>query len=83
MNIPGDILSGELLIRMCGNRELIIENHRGIQLYTSEEIIIICKNSMLQVCGESLLIRYFSGCDMKIIGVIQSISYLSKVDLCY
>ena len=43
MNIPGDVLCGELLIRMFGNQEIIIENHKGIHVYTSEEIIITCK----------------------------------------
>ncbi|MBO5088464.1 MAG: YabP/YqfC family sporulation protein [Lachnospiraceae bacterium] len=82
MNIPGDVLCGELLIRMFGNREIIIENHKGIHLYTSEEIIITCKHTMLRICGEKLLIQYFSGCDMKITGIIQSISYISKAELC-
>ena len=82
MNIPGDVLCGELLIRMFGNREIIIENHKGIHLYTSEEIVIVCKHNMLRISGEKLHIQYFSGCDMKITGIIQSITYLSKVELC-
>lgn len=82
MNIPGDVLRGELIIRMFGNQEVIIENHRGIHLYTSEEIIISCKHTMLRVSGNNLQIRYFSGCDMKITGTIHSITYLSKDELC-
>lgn len=82
MNVPGDVFCGELFIRMFGNREIIIENHKGIYSYTSDEIILSCKVNMLRICGSNLQIRYFSGCDMKITGNIQSITYVSKVELC-
>lgn len=82
MNISNDILSGEALIRLFGNKEVIVENYKGIHLYTSNEIIISCKKLSVQIQGEQLQIRYFSGCDMKITGSIHTITYISNGELC-
>jgi len=83
MNTPGDVLYGEVLIQLSGNREIIIENYKGIHLYTAEEIVIACKKLTLRICGKDLHICYFSGCDMKVIGTIHTITYMSNGELCY
>lgn len=82
VNISNDIVFGELLIRLFGNKEMIIENYKGIHLYTSNEIVISCKKLSVQIHGEQLQIRYFSGCDMKITGSIHTITYISNGELC-
>ncbi len=82
MNISNDVLFGEVLIHLSGNREVIIENYKGIHLYTTNEVIISCKKQSIQIRGEQLQIRYFSGCDMKITGAIHSVIYLSDGELC-
>ncbi|MDE5864090.1 MAG: YabP/YqfC family sporulation protein, partial [Lachnospiraceae bacterium] len=73
---------GDVLLRLSGNREALIENYKGILLYTSEEVAIACKKFTLRICGCNLRIQYFSGSDMKVIGTINTISYLSNGDLC-
>ena len=82
MEIPGDVLYGEVLIRLSGNREVIIENYKGIHLYTAQEVVIACKKLTLRIYGENLHIRYFSGCDMKVTGTIHTITYMSNGELC-
>ncbi len=82
MELPGDVIYGDVLLRITGNREIIIENYKGIFLYTSEEIVLSCKKVSLRICGCQLHIQYFSGNDMKIIGNINSISYLTNGDVC-
>lgn len=81
MNIPGDVLYGEVLVHLTGNREVIIENYKGIHLYTSTEVVVACKKQVLHIHGEGLHICYFSGCDMKITGTIHTITYLSNGEL--
>ncbi len=81
MNIPGDVLNGETLIRLSGNREVIIENYIGIHLYTSEEVVISCKKLTLRIYGEKLHIQYFSKGDMKVTGSIHTITYMSNGEL--
>ncbi len=82
MELPKDVLYGDVLMRMVGNKELIIENYKGILLYTSEEIAIACKKFTLRIYGVDLHIQYFSGCDMKVTGELNRIDYISNGDLC-
>ncbi len=82
MDLPGDVLYGDVILRLSGNREAIIENYKGILLYTDEEIAIACKKVTLRMCGRNLHIQYFSGSDMKVTGSIEAITYVSNGDLC-
>ncbi|MBD8973604.1 MAG: sporulation protein [Clostridiales bacterium] len=82
LEVPGDVLYGDVLVKLSGNREAIIENYKGILLYTEEEIAIACKRFTLRICGSGLHIQYFSGSDMKVIGTINTITYISNGDLC-
>ncbi len=82
MEIPGDVWRGDVLVKLSGNHEVLIENYKGMQLYTSEEIVITCKNVILHIQGEQLHICYFSGCDMKVTGTIHAITYRANGELC-
>ncbi len=82
MKLPADVQYNDVLIRASGNRELLIENYKGILLYTAEEIVITCKGLSLRICGCDLKIAYFSGYDMKVTGNVRSISYRSNGDVC-
>ncbi len=82
MELPGDVIYGDVLLRLSGNREALIENYKGILLYTSEEVAIACKKVTLRIYGCNLHIQYFSGSDMKVTGTINTISYLSNGDVC-
>ncbi len=82
MELPGDVIYGDVLLRLSGNREALIENYKGILLYTSEEVVIACKKVTLRIYGCNLHIQYFSGSDMKVTGTINTISYLSNGDIC-
>lgn len=82
MELPNDVIYNDVLLRLSGNREALIENYRGILLYTPEEVVIACKKITLRIYGCGLHIQYFSGTDMKVTGTINTISYLSNGDVC-
>ncbi|MCR5702822.1 MAG: YabP/YqfC family sporulation protein [Lachnospiraceae bacterium] len=82
MEFPKDVLYGDVLLRLFGNREALIENYKGLLLYTSEEIVITCKKMTLRITGEELRVHYFSGCDMKVTGNIHTITYTPNGELC-
>lgn len=82
MDLPKDVIYGDVLLRISGNREVIIENYKGILLYTSEEIAIACKAFTIRIYGEQMHIMYFSGCDMKVQGILNRIEYISNGELC-
>lgn len=81
MNIPEDVLHNDVILKIIGNKEVIIENYKGIHLYTEDEIVIACKKVILKISGNDLHVNYFSGCDMKITGLIESISYSMNGEL--
>ena len=81
MYLPKDVLYDDVILRMSGNREAVIENYKGLHLYTSEEVVIACKKMTLRICGKELHVRYFSGCDMKVTGNIHTITYSMKCTL--
>lgn len=82
MELPGDVIYGDVLLKLSGNREALIENYKGILLYTPEEIAIACKKMTIRLYGTNLHICYFSGNDMKVIGNIEQIIYVSNGELC-
>lgn len=82
LELPKDVLYGDVLLKLSGNREAVIENYKGLLLYTSEEVVIACKNMSLKIYGKELHVEYFSGCDMKVTGNILTISYNMNGDIC-
>ena len=71
-----DIMYGLAIVKIVGQSELYIENHRGIIEYNNDKIVIQTKSSKIEIIGKNLLIVRFSNDDMKINGNILEIKYL-------
>ena len=56
-DLPGDLVAGLPRMELVGDRELRMENHRGILAYGSEEIHISGGKLILKVRGEGLELR--------------------------
>ena len=67
---------GLAIVKIVGQSELYIENHRGIIEYNNDKIVIQTKSSKIEIIGKNLLIVRFSNDDMKINGNILEIKYL-------
>ncbi len=63
-------------ITLTGNREVWIENYRGLLEYTNQSIILQAKNCKVQFEGKALNIDYYTNEDMKLTGRLLSIKYL-------
>ena len=74
--LPKDIMYGLAIVKIVGQSELYIENHRGIIEYNNDKIVIQTKSSKREIIGKNLLILRFSNDDMKINGNILEIKYL-------
>ena len=74
--LPKDIMYGLAILKIVGQSELYIENHRGIIEYNNDKIVIQTKSSKIEIIGKNLLIVRFSNDDMKINGNILEIKYL-------
>ena len=73
--LPQDILRGDVRITVTGNREIWVENYKGLLEYTNNSIIIQAKTCKIQFEGKCLNIDYYTNEDMKVSGRITNIKY--------
>ena len=73
--LPRDMVLGEFKLSMTGNRELFIENYRGIAEYGEDAILLQTKGDILKISGKRLEIAYYTNEDMKISGFIANIQF--------
>lgn len=76
LQLPGDILRGDMRITLTGNREVWVENYKGILEYSDECILLQGKNGRVQFEGKRMTIDYYTNEDMKLTGRIMGIKYL-------
>ena len=76
LKLPRDMVLGEFKLSMTGNRELFIENYRGIAEYGEDTILLQTKGDILKITGKHLTIEYYTNEDMKISGNIVSLTYI-------
>ncbi|MFI3177072.1 MAG: YabP/YqfC family sporulation protein [Eubacteriales bacterium] len=76
LDLPRDLTLGASIITVVGEMELTIENYKGILDYCEELILVQGKTKQIQIIGKQLAVDYYTNEDMKITGIIQSITYL-------
>ena len=76
LQLPKDILRGDIRITLTGNREVWIENYKGLLEYTNQTILLQGKSCKVQFEGKCLNIDYYTNEDMKLTGRITCIKYL-------
>ena len=54
LNLPGEILAGELKLSVTGGKRALLENHRGILSFDREQIILATQKGRVQLRGENL-----------------------------
>lgn len=76
LEIPNDIMLDLPKIVVVGNVQVLIENHRGIVAYSSEQIRVSVSCGELEIRGQELVLRNILPEEMVIEGKIQAVSYL-------
>ena len=72
---PKEVTLGASCLTMVGQRELTIENHRGILEYSDTNLRIRVRSGLIRVSGAGLLIEYYSKEEIRISGRMKSIEY--------
>lgn len=72
LDLPAD-LAGLPRIELIGDRELRVENHKGILAYGKEEIHISGGKLVIRVLGSDLELRGMSTSELLITGWIHSV----------
>lgn len=75
LGLPRDLVMGEVNVRIAGKSRIFIENYRYIIEYTESVLKLQCRNTKLKICGNKLVIEYYSKEEMLVKGIINEISY--------
>ena len=73
LELPGDVVAGLPRIELTGDRELRMENHRGILAYGSDEIQIAGGRLVVKVRGENLELRAMNAGELLITGALRGV----------
>ncbi len=77
LSIPDDVLRQCSLMTILGNQEITIEGHGGIMDYETDCIRIRAGKEEVAVHGAHLTIDYYNDEELKIIGCIEQISWIT------
>lgn len=72
-DLPGDLVAGLPRVEMTGNREVRMENHKGILAYGGEEIHVSGGKLIIKVRGQGLELRSMNASELLITGTITGV----------
>lgn len=72
-DLPADALAGLPKLELVGDRELWVENHRGILSYGDDEIRISGGRLVIRVVGEGLKLKAMNGSELLITGRLRAV----------
>lgn len=75
LELPKEVLLGLPKITITANEEIIIENHRGVIYFGSEEVKVQTKLGDISVQGKDLEVLFLSGNTMIIGGKFAGVRY--------
>ncbi|MFD0715087.1 sporulation protein YqfC [Paenibacillus sp. GCM10027626] len=73
LDLPQDVVFDLPRVTLIGDRQLYIENHRGVLHFSSEKLRLALSKGELDVIGEGLVIRTIWTEEVFIEGVIKQI----------
>ena len=75
MDVP-EAASSISKVTVISDDSVLIENHKGVIEYTSEDIRVRLRKKQLEVSGADLMIEYLTGANLSIHGKIHSVSFM-------
>lgn len=75
LDLPEDVLQELPRITLIGNKELHIENHRGVLHFSTGQLKLALAKGSLEITGENLVIRNILGQELAVEGQIGEIRY--------
>lgn len=72
-DLPADAVAGLPRIELTGDRELRMENHKGILTYGKEEIHVSGGKIVVRITGEDLELKAMNASELLITGKIAAV----------
>ncbi len=76
LELPKEVVLNLPKLTMLGNRNLIIDNYKGIVEYESIRIRVNTSQGMIRICGEGLTIKEITSEDIMVEGEISSLEFI-------
>ena len=76
--LPRDIMLDLPSMRMMGDEELIMSNHKGIAEYTKEQVRIKTGMGMVRVAGRGLMIKEINRDEIIVVGRIEAVTFRDR-----
>ena len=73
--LPKGLMLGAAIVTITGRKEVLVESYKGIIELEDSLVKIQTKNCRLQILGAHLTVEYYTNEEMKIVGLIDSVSY--------
>ena len=70
LDLPADAVAGLPRVELVGDKELRMENHRGILAYGREEIIISGGKVIVKIMGSGLELKAMNASELLITGTV-------------
>lgn len=78
MDMSGESLPGQPLVEICGERRVLIENHRGVSRYSEEKICVRVAYGEVAVAGRGLELARMTREQLVIIGCIEGVTLIRR-----
>ncbi len=69
------ISQGDTPIQLVDNTYAVINGHKGLKVYTDNEIVFIIKKTYIKLIGTDLKIVYLSNAEAYIQGIIKGVLF--------
>lgn len=73
--LPKDVMLDLPKISVCGNKEVYIENHKGLAEYTSSVIRVKSKDAVITITGDFMRIIELLPDRMTVYGELERVEY--------
>lgn len=73
--VPKDVIMNIPRLTISGDKEIYIENHKGILQYTDTEIRVSTPMGIVHICGRSLILERIRLEDILISGAFERVEY--------
>lgn len=73
--VPKDVIMNIPRMTISGDKEICIENHKGILEYTNSEIRVSSAMGVVRICGKNLVIEHIRIEDLLIFGTFSKVEY--------
>ncbi len=75
IDVSGDLIFNDVLIKICGRRELVLENYKGILDYSDKMVSVSAKPNNIRIDGKNLEIKIITDEILHIRGEISAVYY--------